>query len=147
MRTKNLREVRERNGLIEAAGQIRSALAGTVEINAVILFGSRARDEFLEESDVDIALLSKDFDPEEPMIRRLEKVEPALSLFLGLDPVCLCPAEMETMNHLLVLDVLHDGIALLDDGTFARLRELFQQSLNTGRIVPFEGGWQINADK
>jgi len=123
---------------------MKADMAGKVAINAIVLFGSTALGEFLDESDVDICFLSVDFDLNEPMIRRLEKIQPALEPFIGIDPVCLCPGEVKRMDHVLVLDILNDGVVLLDDGSFRSLREQFKNALEEGRIVPFEGGWQIS---
>ena len=109
----------------------------------MVLFGSRARGDYLYESDWDIAVVSSEFDPDLPPFKRGEKMNLPRERGTCFEIVYLTPEEIEAMNHCLVLDLLEEGEILYDDGTFRAARDLFQERRNMGKIVRIPKGWKF----
>jgi hypothetical protein len=83
-------------------------------ISEVILFGSRARDEYLLSSDVDLIIVSPDFEG----VYFLNRIVMMLELWEGevpLEPLCYTPSEFSSMkNQLTIVNVAcSEGIELL----------------------------------
>lgn len=92
---------------------------------------------------MDLAVVSPEFEKEPRMFRRVMQIQDALLGLGHFDVVGLSPTELEALDCLLVLDIVHDGQALHDDGTFARARQLLFRKLQEGRIERIPGGWRI----
>lgn len=98
------------------------------EVYAIVLFGSVARGEANEKSDIDLYIIAKDCTDTRRRMEAIcvqvqdefENVAPIHRLFTSIDmfeteaSICRCP---RTSN------IINQGILLHDDGTFARIYE------------------------
>lgn len=82
-----------------------------INLNSVILFGSRARGDSMQKSDYDIVVIGTF---QEPYLERLEWVG-QLTPEIALDLFCYTPQEFESMfisYNLTVIDAVGEGIVL-----------------------------------
>ncbi len=82
----------------------------------IILFGSYARGDFSEESDIDILVITDSKLPLEPHYR-LDLILECIRMFPEVEPVILTIREVEEgyrRNNPLILEALDQGIYLLD---------------------------------
>lgn len=101
-------------------------------LDAVILFGSRARGDALDSSDWDIAVVSGDFAGLNPIQRGLRVLD---CLGPGLEFVCLTPAELiAPEGSYLRCAILEEGQPLVDHGAFAAASSRYQAEKAAGRI-------------
>lgn len=93
-----------------------------IRLQGVILFGSWAKDEAYPSSDLDLAVISEDFQGQHRIARRLFLAErwrsDAPADILGLTPHELC-----TARSLLVREILKYGQVLFDTGCVAEARK------------------------
>lgn len=83
-----------------------------LQLECVILFGSRARSDYLINSDLDIIFVG---DFKEPFINRSSIVYDSYELSLGLDAFCYRSDEFEKMFHegvVSILDAIDHGICV-----------------------------------
>ncbi|MGB9674860.1 MAG: nucleotidyltransferase domain-containing protein [Nanopusillaceae archaeon] len=82
---------------IEIANKIKEKLEKEgIKVDKIILFGSRARGDYLKESDYDFIIVSKDF-KNIPITKRIE-----LALIdENVDVICLTPEEFEKEKNFL----------------------------------------------
>jgi len=110
----------------------RQCLAQHVALEALILFGSRARGDPHESSDWDLAVVSGDFgghNPIERALRILDCMGPSLEF------VCLTPDELAAPEgSYLRCAILEEGQAVADRGAFAAARRRYQDEKAAGRI-------------
>jgi predicted nucleotidyltransferase len=74
--------------------EFKKRIEGHFAIERMILFGSRARDDWLYESDIDLILVSRDFQT----ISFLDRIREIASMWdgdLSLEPICYTPDEFE----------------------------------------------------
>lgn len=105
--------------LLESLGQ---------PIHAVVLFGSVARGtSFRDDSDIDLLILGDQAEKLRPRIAEMEfRRDAAAGYRTCLTSVTLDPEEALRLAQLgspFLKEVVQDGIALYDDGWFARIRE------------------------
>lgn len=84
-----------------------------IKVEQVILFGSRARGTAKKTSDIDLIIISKDFEK----IKSFKRAPPLHLLWnepYDLDIVCLTPQEFNARQHEvgIVQDALKEGISL-----------------------------------
>lgn len=110
-------------------------------ILSVILFGSSARHEAKPTSDIDVLVVTDDttFIITEPLIEAyrltIEKLVPQISLQLHITSMTFTSFwEHVRGSDPVVMNVLRDGVPLLDVGFFTPLQQLLRQ----GRIRPSE---------
>lgn len=106
---------------------------------AVVLFGSRAKGQHTEESDADICLISDDL-PEDVFRRRY----PAPSGYRFLSIFGFRPREvLELLRRAnpFVLDIVHEGKLLYDDGFFQEVREVYAETVQRHNLRRTERGW------
>jgi len=83
---------------IEIAKKIKENLEKKgIKIEKIILFGSRAKEEYMKESDYDFIIVSKDFKGI-PIFKRIEMV---LDVKENIDVICLTPEEFEREKNFL----------------------------------------------
>jgi len=119
------------------------SLRGRMNLSAVVVFGSRATGDNLEESDYDILVISPDF----AKYNRFERVELLLEAWPGLlplEPVSMTPEEFAAAEGALVWDILEEGIAVLDDGTFESKRRRHVERVKSGELCKGEGYWAFS---
>ena len=116
------------------------ALRNAVRLSSMVVFGSRATGDNLEDSDYDILVLSPDFE-------RYDRVERIVFLLeswpgaVALEPVAMTPGEFEASEGALVWDILDEGRVVVDDGTFERKRLRFLERVESGELRKEEGFW------
>lgn len=85
---------------------------GGVNISKIILFGSQAKGQATEESDIDIAVISKDFEDKDIFERaRLTKEAEVMTIkkfMLPLDIITMTPEEFESETSL-IADYAREG--------------------------------------
>jgi predicted nucleotidyltransferase len=107
-----------------------------VRLDALVLFGSRARDDAAETSDWDLAVISHDFDGLNPLERALLLID---CLAPGIEFVHLTPTELENpVLSYLRCAILEEGVPLVDRGAFESARARYENEKAAGRIR-FEG--------
>ena len=102
-----------------------------IKLNAVILFGSRARGDFIQMSDFDVVVVGAFQDP---YFERLEWVG-QLAPNVALDLFCYTPQEFETMfasYNLTTIDAIGEGIALYGEGFFRKYRDRYNEFVKHG---------------
>lgn len=121
-----------------------SRLAGRIrlKVNSIVLFGSHARMEELEWSDVDLLIISEDFSK----MRVEDRVRIILEewdYWKPVEPVCLSPEEASEKSPL-IWEVCRDGVVILDDGTFDAVKARCLKHLDENKIKRVEHGyiWQ-----
>lgn len=106
---------------------------------AVILFGSRARGQHTEASDVDICLIAEDL-PEELLQRRY----PTPLGYRSLSVFGFHPEEFLRLlreGNPFVLDIMHDGIVVYEDGFMQRAQAAYREAIQRYGLRRVRGGW------
>jgi len=86
------------NRAIEIAKKIKENLEKKgIRVEKIILFGSRAKENYKKESDYDFIIISKDFEGI-PIFKRIEMV---LDIKENIDVICLTPEEFEREKNFL----------------------------------------------
>ncbi len=114
------------------------------EIEFVILFGSRARGDALDDSNYDVLVGLRGEDGRR-FVDRLgvfQDTETGKCDVFAYAPSEL--AEMERDDNLLLLEALADGRPLFDRGAWARMRERFQHRVTGRALVRTRLGWEIH---
>lgn len=120
-----------------------SRLKARMKIEAVVVFGSRARDEHLVDSDVDVLVVSDDFKGL-PRWERGYRVLCAWESHLPLEPIGMTTEELRRCYGLLCWDILEDGIVLEDSGIFSEVREKFERMKEEGLLERRKEGWKFS---
>lgn len=85
---------------------------GGVNISKIVLFGSRVKGRATEESDIDIAVVSKDFEDKDIFVRaRLTKEAEVMTIkkfMIPLDIITMTPEEFESETSL-IAEYARDG--------------------------------------
>ena len=109
------------------------ALLAEYRVRAIILFGSRARGDWLPTSDYDILVVA---DFESPFLDRISELS-SLVEGSGL-PVEFHPYTLEEVRDMLrrgvvsIIDALEEGITLYEDESFREVREIFEEMKRRG---------------
>lgn len=72
------------------------------KINKAILFGSRARDDWLLNSDVDLILISSDF-KSIPFVQRMSEVIEYWDEYIDLEVICYTPEEFNKLSKMITI--------------------------------------------
>ncbi|GAB6947327.1 hypothetical protein JCM16161A_14570 [Vulcanisaeta sp. JCM 16161] len=113
-------------------------------INSAVLFGSRARGDWLINSDVDLLIIIPG--SEKSFLDRVRDFMACWDLGLALE---VFPYTLDEVKRLMnrgsisLYDALDYGIVIYDDGTFEKLREIFKRAINEGIIRRVNGWWTI----
>jgi len=108
----------------------------------LVVFGSRARGENLNDSDYDILVLSPDFKD----LSRPDRIFLLLETWKALkplEPVAMTPEEFMQAEGALVWDILDSGLVIWDEGVFEDKRLQFQKRLACGELKKEEGFWSF----
>lgn len=117
-------------------------LKETIPVEAVVLFGSRARNEALRWSDFDLAVVSNSFERK----NRLERMEFLLELWKHPEPAEIfgfTVAEFSRADRPLLWEIIEYGKPLVDTGVFRRARQLMEEEKKKGELTPVPGGWRV----
>ena len=86
-----------------------------INVTQIILFGSQARDEATEESDIDLAIISKDFEGkdifERAQLTKEAEIKTIKKYMIPFDIVTLTPEELEDESSL-IADYARNGQVL-----------------------------------
>jgi predicted nucleotidyltransferase len=109
----------------------------------LILFGSFARGNFTEASDIDLCLIA-DKMPEEELARRTltDLPRPAKVTAIGFQPD-------EFLLYLrglrfLAFDIVADGIVIYDDGLYGKIQETYREVIKRHGVTRLRNGWRIS---
>lgn len=134
--------LRARDGLREVEDRLRDYLSRlSVAARAVVLVGSRARGTHWRRSDIDLVVVSPDFEGM-PRALRIDALLEPWADELALEPMGFTPAEIVAADGLYLWDALADGRVLSDDGTWAEARRRLESRLARGELVRTETGWR-----
>jgi predicted nucleotidyltransferase len=114
------------------------------DIKSVILFGSVARGQAKEHSDIDLIIVA----PGLPELRRRDELPP-FSKPARIQDIWMTPEELEDMviaKTGFVVDALLEGRVLQDDGTASRARERLLASMIRLKARRLKSGWMIPRD-
>jgi len=117
-------------------------LSGALDLDALVLFGSRARQEHLHCSDVDVVVVSPSFEglSVEERLKRVQEVWPGGG---ALEPVAVSAEELKDIERLVLCDALEEGIVLFDRGAWAAAKRRFDGLKSRGQIRKTRTGWQF----
>ena len=126
--------------LEESLSRFVTAVKENLAVEAVVLFGSRARGDHLADSDVDLAVVSSDFQD----VPRPERAFRLLAFWRSTVPgelLGFTPQELSNPRGILRWDILEDGVALFDTGTFAEAQRFHMLRKEQGELTKVPGGW------
>lgn len=112
---------------------------------AVVLFGSRAKGEYTDESDADVCLIADDL-PEDLFRRRY----PAVPGYRFLSVLGFHSREFLELLHganPLALDIVHEGKPLYDDGFLKEARKVFEEAIRRYELRRTDRGWNWKVAK
>ena len=112
-----------------------------IGLRSVVVFGSRARGDHWENSDIDLLVIADDFRGMSSG-QRIDLLLEAWSGIPALEPFGVTSEECTGPGWLLLWDALHQGRALEDDGTFKSSREILLRRIEEGNLTPTPGGWR-----
>ena len=110
----------------------------------ILLFGSRAKQEFHKDSDIDILIVSENLSDE---VR--ERASDYFSDSLPVQPFVMTPAELlERIDKLdfLVFDAFEDGLILYSDMDMDTVNERLKASKELFSLKRVKSGWDFDAD-
>jgi len=90
-----------------------AAVADKYDPEKILLFGSRARGDYLLESDVDILIVSKKFEGTN-WLKRIMDVSLLWNGLVTLEPICYTPAEFDEKKKMIgiVNEAVREGLEL-----------------------------------
>jgi len=109
---------------------------------AVLLYGSYAKGNFTEGSDIDICLIAENL-PDDELARRV-----LIGLYRTPRIRALGFRPLEFLDFLdslrfLTYDIVADGVVLFDDGFYRKIRETFETCVAKFRLRRETYGWRI----
>lgn len=125
----------------DALNDLLETLRRRLRVNSLIVFGSRARGDYLLESDVDVAVVSADF-AGRSVFERLEPIMESWQGHVAVEAVAFTPEELASCESPVCWDVLEEGIPIYDDGTFARAKDRFQEHKKRHKLRKVELVWE-----
>ena len=125
MRARTLRlQGRQGKALADFRDRVLKELGNRV--NAIILYGSVARGETGEESDIDVLIVGRDKDVRSKISEISYEIDYENRFETFITPVYYTKEEIEhriKVGSPFIYEVLKDGVVLYDDGTFKGIRE------------------------
>lgn len=113
------------------------------EVEFVVLYGSRAREDWKQHSDFDILVGLRE-DDGKPFLRRLDEFWALKGPLV--QPLVYSRPEWEKMAsefNFLFLEALSEGVVLFDRGGWEKLKRNFQRWLKEGRVRREGRRWRI----
>ncbi|MDP2857499.1 MAG: nucleotidyltransferase domain-containing protein [Bacillota bacterium] len=121
--------------------QYKEKLGERLLVEALILLGSRARGDNAADSDFDVAVVSEAFRRLSPYERRILLLE-TWSFHHPVDVHGFTPDELLALDRPLLWEAVHDGIAVVDTGVFARAQRRLCDMMSSGELERLPGGWR-----
>jgi len=110
-------------------------------IRCVLLFGSYAKGNFTESSDIDVCVIAEKL-PQEELARRCLR---GLYSIPKINAIGFLPQEfLQYLSGLrfLAYDIISEGLLLYDDGYFEKVRDLYEQCVWKYGIIKENKGWR-----
>ena len=132
---------------LRAEAQIAASLlverAKPLKPRTIILFGSYAKGDFTESSDIDLCLIAGTMPGNELARRTVPDMQgiPKVRVIGFLPDGFL--QYLEDMRFL-AFDIVAEGIPIYDDGLYRKIRETFDDVVQKHGIVKLPRGWQIS---
>lgn len=115
------------------------------QIAFMVLFGSMAKGNWLPYSDYDL-LIGLNIDDGKRFIDRIGDFQQFVKTEADVFPYSRSEWQMMFEEyHPLMLEALDKGLVLVDDGSFACMRQQFEQWMRAGIVQRRERGWKIPA--
>lgn len=111
----------------------------------IILYGSRAKGTFTDTSDLDIIVISNNF--ENDFLARIKYLIDSNTSMFPIEPLGYTEAEFETMLQsfkITALDAVKEGIPLYGEDYFNKLKQQFKE-LEISGLYKGETSWHIPA--
>lgn len=113
-----------------------------LSVQAIAVFGSRGRGDYLADSDYDLVVVSDDLRSLNPL-RRRERLSEAWTSLKAADIFGLTADELLEMGSPIIWDMLEDGQPMLDTGVWREAVAKFSAKRASGEIAPVKGGWKV----
>ncbi len=128
------------------------------KLKAIVLFGSRARGDYIEKSDFDILIIASVL-PERYLARMVYIREPLINFDENISIIAKTPEEFDSFFPSLYLDIALDGKLLLDKdgfmkGRLEKIKEIIKESAlirieKEGEFIwkwnsPKKPGWELD---
>lgn len=116
--------------------------AKELQPSTILLFGSYAKGNFTEASDIDICLIADNMPRDELTRRTLPDLQkPAKVRVIGF-------GTEEFLDYLrtlrfLAFDIVADGVVIYDNGAYKKIRETYNELVKEHGIIRLEHGWKI----
>jgi len=108
-----------------------------------MLFGSYARGDFTESSDIDLCIIAENM-PKEELARRTLSHLPSIPKVTAIGFLPEEFLEYVKTIRFLALDIVADGIIIYDDGLYRKIRETFEDVTREQGIQRLRHGWKIS---
>ena len=95
-------------------------------INAIVVYGSVARGEYRDDSDIDVLIVGSDKEIKSKVSEIIYEIDYENNFETFITPVYYTREEIEhrvKVGSPFIYEVLKDGVVLYDDGTFKGIRE------------------------
>jgi len=112
-----------------------------LDVEAVVLFGSRARNEAMAESDYDLAVVSDSF-AQLGWGERIALLQEAWEWAPHAEPLGFTKDEFLAVDRHILWEILDAGVPYVDRGTFAEAKRRFESLLESGKLQRVRFGWQ-----
>lgn len=134
-----------RDGVRQVEPLLQRFLSGVetrLPVDSLVVFGSRARNDHWEDSDVDLVVVSPGFEG----MRRRDRIELLLEEWPGgvaCEPLGLTPQELAEAGTPLLWDILRDGRPLRSGPAWEAALRHFEHLLEVGALerTPTAGWW------
>ena len=113
----------------------------SLDVEAVVVFGSRARNEAMAESDYDLAVVSDSL-AQLDWGERIALLQEAWRWVPHAEPLGFTRDEFLSVDKHILWEILDCGVAYVDRGTFAEAKRRFEALLESGRLHRVRFGWQ-----
>jgi hypothetical protein len=118
-------------------------LARELRPSVIILFGSYAKGNFTETSDIDICLIADKMPTDELTRRTLPGLEkPCKVRVIGFQTEEFFDY-LRTLRFL-AFDIVADGVVIYDNGVFGKIRSTYEHVIKAHGIVRLEHGWKFS---
>ena len=138
----------ERSDYTKRLKEYMIVLQKRVTLVTMVLIGSRARNDALQSSDIDLLIISDDFQ-DMPYLVRLDLVTEHWAPPPSLDVFPHTTKEVQQRSKglsLHILEALDNGEILYDTGFFRQLRLEFERKIATQKIVRYQYGYEITSE-
>ncbi|MBI4517308.1 MAG: nucleotidyltransferase domain-containing protein [Deltaproteobacteria bacterium] len=130
----------------DAVARFVAQLGDEVRLRCVLVFGSYARGNFTEGSDIDVCVVADGL-PADIFARRHLR---GRTVIAGMSAMGFTPAEFLELlqaGNFLLLDIMADGVVVFDDGFYQQAREEYAVVVQRRGLVREEKGWRFRVEQ